>query len=39
MQMRNTALASAMHMSLLTSLGDKVFINEEIGLTWEMQVF
>lgn len=39
MQTRNTALASAMHMSLLTTLGDKIFINEEIRLIWEMQVF
>lgn len=39
MQMRNTVLASAMHMSLLSTLGDKIFINEETDLIWEMQVF
>lgn len=39
MQMKTIALANALHMRLLTILDDKIFINEEIGLMWEVQVF
>lgn len=37
--MRNIAVAGAIQMGLLIIVGDKIFINKEVELIWEMQVF
>lgn len=39
MQMSYIALAGAIHMGLLIIVGGKIFIDKEVGLLWEMQVF